>query len=196
MMPAMQRQITPNRILQRAKGLLTSAGKPTLALQDALGIAVGDESPQAGTILHTKSLDDGKGTLGNSVKRSRGFLNAKVKSISFRSKSQDLHSRPPVTNAPYASSSLEEQPTTLIVPVASSSMQHVAEKSSMADVTVPLLLREGVQMTKVSPGKEKSYKFQLDPDQGQIIWQSKKLRISTYLHYAKLSSAGVNTLYH
>ncbi|OAX38558.1 PLC-like phosphodiesterase [Rhizopogon vinicolor AM-OR11-026] len=187
--PAIQRQITPNRILQRAKGLLTSTGKPTLAVQDALGIAVKDASPQAGTILRTKSLDNGKGTLGDSVKRSRGFLNAKVKSISFRSKSQDtrqghnrkdspeLHSSPPMTNTPSASSSSKERPTAPIVPVASSSMQHVAEKSSMADVTVPLLLREGVQMTKVSPGKQKSYKFQLDPDQGQIIWQSKKLRI-------------------
>ncbi|OAX39023.1 PLC-like phosphodiesterase [Rhizopogon vinicolor AM-OR11-026] len=76
------------------------------------------------------------------------------------------------------SSSSAEQPTTqLAIPVASSSMQRIAEKSSMADVAVPLLLREGVQMTKVSPGKQKSYKFQLDPEQGQIIWQSKKLRI-------------------
>jgi phosphatidylinositol phospholipase C delta len=49
----------------------------------------------------------------------------------------------------------------------------------MADVAVPLLLREGVLMTKVSLGKQKSYMFRLDPDQGQIIWQSKKLRIST-----------------
>ncbi|KAG1789657.1 PLC-like phosphodiesterase [Suillus plorans] len=32
-------------------------------------------------------------------------------------------------------------------------------------------------MTKISPGKQRSYIFKLDPDQGQIIWQSKKLRI-------------------
>ncbi|KAG2142733.1 1-phosphatidylinositol-4,5-bisphosphate phosphodiesterase 1 [Suillus bovinus] len=55
--------------------------------------------------------------------------------------------------------------------------QRIAEKSPMADGTVPLLLREGVQMTKISPGKQKSYIFKLDPDQGQIIWESKKLRI-------------------
>jgi phosphatidylinositol phospholipase C delta len=83
-----------------------------------------------------------------------------------------------MASAPSASSSLQEQPSKHVALAATSSMQRIAEKSSMADVAVPLLLREGVQMTKVSPGKQKSYKFQLDPDQGQIIWQSKKLRIS------------------
>lgn len=75
---------------------------------------------------------------------------------------------------------LQEQPSTLAVLGASRSMQRMPETSSTVDVAIPLLLREGVQMTKVSPGKQKSYRFQLDPNQGQIIWQSKKLRISTY----------------
>jgi hypothetical protein len=181
--PAMQRQIAPKRILQRAKGVLTSAGKPILAVQDALQFAAKDSSLDVGTITRTKSLDDGSGTLG-------GFLRAKAKSL--RSKSQDArrnrkdgphsYSPPPLSTAVSTTSAPSdfEQPTTLVVPVASSSTQHIAEKSSMADVAVPLPLRKGVQMIKVSPGKQKSYKFQLDPDQGQIIWQSKKLRISTY----------------
>lgn len=190
--PAIQKQIAPQRILQRAKGLLTSTGKPTQAVQDALQIAEQDTSPEVKTRLRAKSLDYGNGTLGESIKRQ--FLRAKAKSISLRSRSRDARRNrkdsqpsrsPPLSSAvsmtasaPSASSS-EEQPITLTMPVASSSLQHGAEKSSMADVAVPPLLREGVQMTKVSPGKQKSYKFQLDPDQGQIIWQSKKLRIST-----------------
>ncbi|KAG2120381.1 1-phosphatidylinositol-4,5-bisphosphate phosphodiesterase 1 [Suillus clintonianus] len=91
-----------------------------------------------------------------------------------------------MSSTPRTLSSPEEQPTlTLVVPNlpgTSSSpipppIQRIAEKSSMADGTVPLPLREGVQMTKVSPRKQKSYTFKLDPEQGQIRWQSKKLRI-------------------
>ncbi|KAI0366571.1 PLC-like phosphodiesterase [Pilatotrama ljubarskyi] len=52
----------------------------------------------------------------------------------------------------------------------------VAQPSSSADATVPQLLQSGVPMLKVSAKKQKRYIFRLDPDQGQIIWQSKKLR--------------------
>ena len=51
-------------------------------------------------------------------------------------------------------------------------------KSSVAEVPVPALLQQGVAMTKVSAKSQKSYLFRLDADQGQIIWESKKLRIS------------------
>ncbi|PCH36823.1 PLC-like phosphodiesterase [Wolfiporia cocos MD-104 SS10] len=47
----------------------------------------------------------------------------------------------------------------------------------MVDVTVPQLLQQGVPMLKVSAKKQKRYVFKLDPDQGQIVWESKKLRI-------------------
>lgn len=50
---------------------------------------------------------------------------------------------------------------------------------AMADVTVPAVLRMGTPMIKVSGGKHKKVVFRLDPDQGQIIWESKKHRIST-----------------
>jgi phosphatidylinositol phospholipase C delta len=48
----------------------------------------------------------------------------------------------------------------------------------MADVVVPPLLQKGVPMTKVSASRQKTYVFQLDPDQGQILWESKKPKIS------------------
>ncbi|KIJ06848.1 hypothetical protein PAXINDRAFT_103205, partial [Paxillus involutus ATCC 200175] len=53
----------------------------------------------------------------------------------------------------------------------------IANKASMTDVPVPSLLQQGVPMTKVSAKSQKSYVFKLDADQGQIIWESKKLRI-------------------
>ncbi|TBU26257.1 PLC-like phosphodiesterase [Dichomitus squalens] len=52
----------------------------------------------------------------------------------------------------------------------------VAQLSSGTDATVPQLLRQGVPMLKVSAKKQKRYFFKLDPDQGQIVWESKKLR--------------------
>jgi phosphatidylinositol phospholipase C delta len=47
----------------------------------------------------------------------------------------------------------------------------------MEDVTVPQLLQQGTPMTKVSALKQKKYLFRLDPDAGQITWESKKHRI-------------------
>lgn len=52
-------------------------------------------------------------------------------------------------------------------------------RSSVAEVPVPVLLQQGVPMTKVTPKSQKSYLFKIDADQGQIIWESKRLRIST-----------------
>ena len=49
----------------------------------------------------------------------------------------------------------------------------------MLDGTIPEELLKGTLMLKVSAKKQKRYVFKLDPDQGQISWQSKKERIST-----------------
>ena len=57
----------------------------------------------------------------------------------------------------------------------------VAHSASMADVTVPAVLQMGTPMIKVSGGKQKKVVFRLDPDQGQIIWESNRHRISTSL---------------
>ncbi|KAL5514659.1 hypothetical protein ACEPAG_1975 [Sanghuangporus baumii] len=43
-----------------------------------------------------------------------------------------------------------------------------------ADVKVPLLLQEGTPLTKVSAKKKKTVTFRIDPDQGYVLWESKK----------------------
>lgn len=63
-------------------------------------------------------------------------------------------------------------------PEESRSTSPAARDSSMLDVTVPQLLQQGVPMLKVSAKRQKRCIFRLDPDQGQIVWESKKLRIS------------------
>jgi hypothetical protein len=55
----------------------------------------------------------------------------------------------------------------------------VAQSASPADVTVPDLLQRGTPMIKVSGRKQTNVVCKLDPDQGQIIWESKKHRISS-----------------
>jgi len=54
----------------------------------------------------------------------------------------------------------------------------VAQTASTLDLTVPDLLQSGIPMIKVSGKKQTNVVFRLDPDQGQIIWESKKHRIS------------------
>jgi hypothetical protein len=61
----------------------------------------------------------------------------------------------------------------------------VAHSAPMADVAVPAVLQMGTPMIKVSGGKQKRVVFRLDPDRGQIIWESKKHRISTSLLLAR-----------
>ena len=57
----------------------------------------------------------------------------------------------------------------------------LAQPASIADVAVPQLLQQGTPMIKVSAKKQKRVVFRLDPDQGQIIWEGKKHRISASL---------------
>ena len=53
-----------------------------------------------------------------------------------------------------------------------------AQSASTLDLTVPDLIQRGTPMIKVSGRKQTNVVFRLDPDQGQIIWESKKHRIS------------------
>lgn len=48
------------------------------------------------------------------------------------------------------------------------------------DVKVPILLQVGIPMLKVSEKNVKTRTFKIDPDQGLILWDSKKSGISKY----------------
>jgi phosphatidylinositol phospholipase C, delta len=49
----------------------------------------------------------------------------------------------------------------------------------MTDVSVPLLLQHGTPMTKVSSKRQKKFLFRVDPEQGQIVYESSRTKIST-----------------
>ncbi|KAI9509539.1 PLC-like phosphodiesterase [Russula earlei] len=60
---------------------------------------------------------------------------------------------------------------------------------SIPDVVVPRLLQRGTHMIKVSGKKQKNVLFRLDPDQGQIIWESKRHRIISIENIKELRTA-------
>lgn len=43
-----------------------------------------------------------------------------------------------------------------------------------ANLTVPLLLQKGTLLTKVSEKSKKKVVFRIDPDEGQILYDSRK----------------------
>ena len=54
---------------------------------------------------------------------------------------------------------------------------------AVGDIRVPLLLQQGTPMTKVSLKRHKKFVFRLDADLGQIVWESKQLKISWFLPF-------------
>jgi len=185
----------PRRILQRASNLLTSNGNPVAAFAEVF--MEREESPlenNAGAALSRNGF-------GASIKRKlQGAKDIRlVRSISLRSpassgrqarrhtrafstdssttRPQLVHTDSPesygMSYAPHA------QPADpLVLSPKPSQPKFVPRKSSMADVVVPQLLQKGVPMTKVSASRQKTHVFRLDPDQGQILWESKKQKIS------------------
>lgn len=53
------------------------------------------------------------------------------------------------------------------------------DPDAVDDIKVPALLQQGTPLLKVSAKKVKTRVFRLDPDQGHILWPSKKTGIST-----------------
>jgi phosphatidylinositol phospholipase C, delta len=186
----------PRRMLQRASNLLTSSGIPLVALEDIFTEST-SESNSGSSSLSRHSL-------GTSIKRklqgAKDSTMPLVRSISLRSPSKSgsphrqtrrqtrsfstdnstprphlVHMNSPESinvtpNAPKA------QPISQSTQLSQS--RFIPRRLTMADVAVPQLLQQGVPMTKVSATRQKTFVFRLDPDQGQICWESKKLKIS------------------
>lgn len=185
---------SPTQILRRAAGLLTTQGKPVRAFQDAFNPQRDTTTPGSS---QRDSTDSGiRRSLSNRLSKVRA--GPVVRAISLRGPSNNTqirkrHGRALSESLPHTSNiySLAEypEPTQTSSPISLDTVanpqplvhqqpfQTIVRKASMADVPVPELLQHGVPMTKVSPGSQRSYIFRLDADQGQIIWESKKLRI-------------------
>ena len=75
------------------------------------------------------------------------------------------------------------------------SPKNIEEGSGVKDVKVPLILQEGTPMTKVSAKKQKTVIFRIDPDEGYILWESKKSGVSEYFALCLGSKIG-ELIYH
>lgn len=163
----------------------------------------GDRSP-AGHLkrqYQTENLRHGRaGSLSDATSRSRalqlkGLLFTPPGSPPSVSITTQSPSRAPSTSPrratvplPALNMHLESFPFPLPSPMSSSILpplpdeQHlpipVAHTASAFDLAVPDLIQRGTPMIKVSGRKQTDVVFRLDPDQGQIIWESKKHRIS------------------
>ncbi|OCB89387.1 PLC-like phosphodiesterase [Sanghuangporus baumii] len=85
-----------------------------------------------------------------------------------------------ISEAP-SSSSIDPEKTPLPSPTTQAEKSKAKPAKKMdavgrvdADVKVPLLLQEGTPLTKVSAKKKKTVTFRIDPDQGYVLWESKK----------------------
>ena len=57
------------------------------------------------------------------------------------------------------------------------------EDFSQQDYTIPQVLQRGTPVMKVSSKKHKSIILRLDPDLGQVIWESKQNHISMFFGF-------------
>jgi phosphatidylinositol phospholipase C delta len=186
-------------MLQRASNLLTSNGNPAAAIADIFverventseSNIINPASPGFGATLKRKlqgakhipivrsiSLRSSPGP-GSLQRQSRRHTRA-FSTDSSTTRPKLLHTNSPESinmpsNDPHI---LPTEPLTQS-PKPSLSPPQLTPRSSMADVDVPQLLQNGVPMMKVSASRQKTHVFRLDPDQGQIFWESKKSKIS------------------
>ena len=177
-------------MLQRAAGLLTTQGEPVQAFQDAFRpqdtTSQDQELPSGGASENlrrslSKRLSKVKTTQVVRSLRGNGQIRNRHGRASSDACLDGVHTAGIHTLLEIAQTASPRSPTNLVIQAPSQKQpQLLARKSSMADVPVPLELQHGVPMTKISPRSQKSYNFRLDADQGQIIWESKKRRISAY----------------
>lgn len=183
----------PRRILRRAGNLLTSTGEPSIPVLRDVVLDFDDNKAYANDLRTRSRSEPG---LGASIKRKLKEVNTGIgstltrnksttKSISSDSSGKDTGSKhgrslsaasaptcSPETNGTFAYERQQSLPRT--PSVTHDTLRENPEMESGEDVKVPLLLQQGTPMTKVSAKKKKTVVFKIDPDEGCIMWESKK----------------------
>ena len=108
----------------------------------------------------------------NSIDPLLGTLKRKIQTLITPSKQQQQQSTTTTLND--VAVSPPPPPPLVVVDTSESTMSPAA----VGDIRVPLLLQQGTPMTKVSLKRHKKFVFRLDADLGQIVWESKQLKIS------------------
>jgi len=167
------------RALRRTSGLLSSKGKPLVDLSQATpapsNTAMALQTEKKSRRLSTEVMGNALGTF----KRRLSLQRPKHKRTPGGSDTFD--SVPPPLDHYRASS---EQSLAILhtgeAPLPLSAIEEKHISTFPDDVKVPVLLQMGIPMLKVSEKNVKTRTFKIDPDQGLILWDSKKSGISKY----------------
>ncbi|EJD01915.1 PLC-like phosphodiesterase [Fomitiporia mediterranea MF3/22] len=176
--PTLTRSVTFGASLKRT---LTEVKNSGLAIKRSLSsrrrgglnfIPVAGKDKSQGT-RHGRSLSENLGSastlraglsLGAAVTADSGEVQQLRRSVTFTSAAL------PELLSPEISEASPTDPT----PPTPKSKSKMDNDGIHVDVKVPLLLQEGTPMTKVSAKKKKTVQFRIDPDQGYVLWESKK----------------------
>lgn len=201
--PDSPRQL-PQLILHRAANLLSSKGQSGLAEQETAFVPHGRKLSEGSigasikrSLVSVKNVPRGLGlTRSRSTTTPRpASLHAPQASGHRRANSEHLSYRPvfSYTLSPPADNmddvlSTRSFTRTLYEDSQPSGSDHdsvehqqpTPSDPSSDEAKVPVLLLHGTPLLKVSAKKVQTRLFKLDPDQGQILWESKKSGISMY----------------
>jgi hypothetical protein len=181
-MPSPKEETSPGlaaKALRRTSGLLSSKGKPLVDLsQTALhpsNTAMALQAEKKPPRLSTEAMGNALGTF----KRHLSIQRAKPKRTPTASDTFDSAPQPLTQYRASSEQSLDASPAG-VVPLPLSTIEEKHMSNFPDDVTVPVLLQVGIPMLKVSEKNVKTRTFKIDPDQGLILWDSKKSGISKY----------------
>lgn len=165
------------RALRRTSGLLSSKGKPLVDLSQAAptpsNTAMALQTDKKSRRLSTEAMGNALGTFKRRLSLQRAkhrrtasdtFGSVPSPLDHYRASSEQSLGISPAGEAPLPLSAIEEKPISTFPD----------------DVKVPVLLQVGIPMLKVSEKNVKTRTFKIDPDQGLILWDSKKSGISKY----------------
>lgn len=181
-MPGPKEEATPGlaaKALRRTSDILSSKGKPLVDLSQAApnpsNTAMALQAEKKPPRLSTEAMGNALGTFKRRISLQRTKpKRASVVLDTFGSAPPPLH--PPRTSS---EQSLDIPPAGE-APLPLSAIEEKHMSTFPDDVKVPVLLQVGIPMLKVSEKNVKTRTFKIDPDQGLILWNSKKSGISKY----------------
>jgi len=181
-MPSPKEESSPGlaaKALRRTSGLLSSKGKPLVDLSQAApnpsNTTMALQAEKKPLRLSTEAMGNALGTF----KRHLSIQRAKPKRTPVAPDTFGSTPPPPDQNRPSSERSLDTPPAGE-TPLPLSAIEEKHMSTFPDDVKVPVLLQVGIPMLKVSEKNVKTRTFKIDPDQGLILWDSKKSGISKY----------------
>ena len=187
-MPSPQEEATPGlaaKALRRTSDLLSSKGKPLVDLSQAApnpsNTAMALQAEKKLPRLSTEAMGNVLGTFKRRLSTQRAkSKRASVVPDTFGSAPSPLHQCRTSSEQSLGISPVGEAPEAPEAPLPLSAIEEKHMSTFPDDVKVPVLLQVGIPMLKVSEKNVKTRTFKIDPDQGLILWDSKKSGISKY----------------